>query len=264
MLLIKYQFVLDELVNGDGKGTGISASFTLLALVFVAILIEVFEARYQYMKEENKALFLKEQILEERYMGMLKSRQEMHDMRNHLLLIQKYEKEQRWEELHAYLEDISGDILDDSAKMWSGNPIVDLMLNSKKAIAQSRGIEMEVNTEIITDFPLNNREIISLFGNLLDNAIEACDKMRTSKKCIYLNMRKQHEVLCIEMKNSIEEMPREKNGGLVSDKADRGLHGYGLKNVQRIVDRHEGTYSYQIKENCFITSIAFFDSGEEI
>ena len=41
---------------------------------------------------ENKALFLKEQILEERYMGMLKSRQEMHDMRNHLLLIQKYEK----------------------------------------------------------------------------------------------------------------------------------------------------------------------------
>ena len=77
-------------------------------------------------------------------------------------------------------------------------------------------------------------------------------------------MRKQHEVLCIEMKNSIEEMPREKNGGLVSDKADRGLHGYGLKNVQRIVDRHEGTYSYQIKENCFITSIAFFDSGEEI
>lgn len=264
MLLIKYQFVLDELVNGDGKGTGISASFTLLALVFVAILIEVFEARYQYMKEENKALFLKEQILEERYMGMLKSRQEMHDMRNHLLLIQKYEKEQRWEELHAYLEAISGDILDDSAKMWSGNPIVDLMLNSKKAIAQSRGIEMEINTEIITDFPLNNREIISLFGNLLDNAIEACDKMRTSKKCIYLNMRKQHEVLCIEMENSIEEMPREKNGGLVSDKADQGLHGYGLKNVQRIVDRHEGTYSYQIKENCFITSIAFFDSGEEI
>lgn len=260
ILLIKYQFVLVEMIQGHGREKGITASFTLITLTLVTILIEVFAVRYQYMKEENKALFLREQLLEERYVGMLKSRQEIHDMKNHLLLIQKYEKEQRWEELHAYREEISGDILDDPEKIWSGNAIVDLMINSKKAIAQSRGIEMEINTEIITDFPLNNREIISLFGNLLDNAIEACDKVRTSEKCICLNMRKQYEVLCIEIQNSIEEMPREKNGGLVSNKSDQGLHGYGLKNVQRIVERHEGTYSYQIKKNCFITDLAFFDS----
>lgn len=135
-MLIKYQFVLVEMIQGHGREKGITASFTLITLTLVTILIEVFAVRYQYMKEENKALFLREQLLEERYVGMLKSRQEIHDMKNHLLLIQKYEKEQRWEELHAYLEEISGDILDDPEKIWSGNAIVDLMINSKVYLPQ--------------------------------------------------------------------------------------------------------------------------------
>lgn len=262
VILIKYQFILDGMISGHRKEKGIGASFTLLALTFVVILTEVFVVRYQHMKQEKEALILREQLLEKRYMDMLENRREIHDMKNHLLLIQKYEKERRWKELHEYLEEIGGDILDDSAQIWSGNPIVDLILNSKKAYTRSRGINMEINTEIITYFPLNNREMISLFGNLLDNAIEACEKVRTSKKWIGVRLKKHHEFLLIEIENTIEEIPKERNGCLVSDKENQGAHGYGLKNVQRIIDKYGATYSYQINGTYFYTSVAFYDNVE--
>lgn len=258
VLLIKYQYILDELINNKQRGKGVSASIILLTITFLAVFIEVFIFRYQHMKQEKEALLLREQLFEERYIEMLKSRQTIHDMKNHLLLLRKYEEEQRWEELHAYLQEISEDILEDTTQVWSGNTIVDLMLNIKKAYAESRGITVEIDTEVMTYFPIESREIISLFGNLLDNAIEACEKMKRENRWIHIRMRKHYELLSVEVENSIEEIPREKSGGLVSDKRERGLHGYGISNIRQIVDKYDGTYSYQISNGIFSTSITFF------
>lgn len=261
-LLIKYQYVLDEMVIGDREQKGISASLGLVTTTVVLVLLEIFILRYQYMKQEKDAILLREQLLEERYMEVMKTHQVIHDVRNHFLLLQKYEKEKQWENLHKYLKTISEDLFEDSARAWSGNAIVDMILNSKKAYAESKAISVKINTEFIPQFSLTNREIISLFGNLLDNAIEACEKMENSEKWIEIKIQKHHELLDIEIENSIEIKPKEKNNELCSDKTGTKIHGYGLKNVRQIVDKHDGTYSYQIKETSFLTSIAFFDDGD--
>ncbi len=260
VLLIKYQYILGGMLIGDIEIKGISAGFGLGIATIVLILLEIFVLSYRYMKQEKNAILLRAQLLEERYIEMMKTRQVLHDMRNHLLLLQKYEKEQQWEKLHKYLNVISEELFEDSTRVWSGNVIVDMMLNSKKLYAEERAIKVEIDTEVVLQFPLNNREIISLFGNLLDNAIEACEKMKKNKKWIYIRIQKRYELLSIEIENSIEQVPKEKRGELISDKTDSGIHGYGLKNVRQIVDEHNGTYSYQIKENSFFTSIAFFDN----
>ena len=70
-------------------------------------------------------------------------------------------------------------------------------------------------------------------------------------------------LLYIEIENSIEEHPKEKNHRLISCKSEKEVHGYGLKNVRQIVDRYDGTYSYQIKENSFLTCVSFF-SNEDV
>lgn len=98
-----------------------------------------------------------------------------------------------------------------------------------------------------------------MFGNLLDNAIEACEKIRKIEKWIRIRMQKRHEVLSIQIENSIENDPKERSGEILSDKILQGVHGYGLKNVRQIVDKHKGIYSYQIKTNSFLTSIVMFD-----
>lgn len=262
ILLIKYQYVLDEMVIGDREQKGISASLGLVTTTVIIVLLELFVLKYRHMKQEKDAILLREQLLEERYIEVMKTRQVTHDMRNHFLLLQKYEKEQQWEKLHQYLEVISEELFEDSSRVWTGNAIADMILNSKKIYAEERQIQVEIETEVIPQFILDNREIISLFGNLLDNAIEACEKMQKNEKWIHIRLQKHYELLSVEIENSIEEVPKERRGELLSDKMSQGVHGYGLKNVQQIVNKHDGTYSYQIKENSFLTSITFFDDGD--
>ncbi len=263
-ILIKYQSILLEMVEGSRKTDGINASITLVFMSFVTVLIVLFLFKYQFIKQENEAILLREKLLEERYVEMVKSRKIVHDMKNHLLLLKQYEKEQRWEELHDYLEEIGEGLLDSSTKIWTGNATVDLILNSKKIYAERQGITVEIQTEVIVDFSLTNRELLSIFGNLLDNAIEACQGMESSKKWISINIHKQNCLLYIEVENSIAEKPIERKGYLVSSKMDIGIHGYGMKNVKQIVERYDGLYSYHIKENSFITKVAFFDDKSAV
>ena len=115
--------------------SGVSAGLRLVTATMLLILFGFLTFKYRYMKQENDTLLLSEQLLEERYIEMMKTRQVLHDMKNHFLLLQKYEQEQQWEKLHDYLETISEELFEDSARVWSGNTIVDLILNSKKSYA---------------------------------------------------------------------------------------------------------------------------------
>lgn len=262
MVLLKYQVWLDEMVNGSRPIQGVSASVTLSVISLIIVLVGVFVVKYQLVKKEKATLILKDQLLEERYTEMLKSRQIMHDMKNHLLVLRTMEKANQWDELHDYLEEISKDIFDDSMKIWTGNTMADLILNSKKRQADSEEIDFSIDSNMTGDIPFTDRETISLFGNLLDNAIEACERMTSAEKWVNVRINRQNHLLYIEIENSIEEPPKEKDHRIISCKSDKGLHGYGLKNVQQIVDKYDGIYSYQIKENSFLTSISFFDNGD--
>ena len=99
---------------------------------------------------------MRDQLLEERYAEMLKSRQMIHDMKNHLLVLRNMERANQWDKLHDYLEEISKDILDDSTKIWTGNNIVDLILNSKKKQADSEGIAFSIGSNMIGDVPFKD------------------------------------------------------------------------------------------------------------
>lgn len=65
-------------------------------------------------------------------------------------------------------------------------------------------------------------------------------------------------MLYIEIVNSIEKKPKEKNGKLISDKSKNEVHGYGLKSVQKIIAKYNGEFDYQIREEEFEVKITFF------
>lgn len=147
-----------------------------------------------------------------------------------------------------------------SDQMWTGNVMIDLILNQKSAEAREKGIKMNILTVPISEFSCTDREIISLFGNLLDNAIEACGRMDVDDTWINFKMEKQNQMLFIEIANSIGEIPRCKNGEFITSKKEAGSHGYGLKSIERIVRRYDGTISCQVDKNQFCVEISFFDN----
>lgn len=260
VLLLRYQWMLDGMVNGNVHRKGVSTSVSLVYSTILVVLVGILMAKYYYMKQEKEAILLREQLLEERYLEILKNQQMVHDMKNHFLLLQKYEKDRRWDELHNYLAEINKGMLTEITRVWTGNTIVDTVLSSKKVQAEKLGIQVVIETEMITVFPFTNQESISLFGNLLDNAIEACERMEGLHKWIFVDIQKKNQLLYIQVENSMEGVIKEKNGKLISEKKEKGVHGYGLKNIHQVVNKYDGVYAYEIKEGRFLTVITFFSN----
>lgn len=103
-------------------------------------------------------------------------------------------------------------------------------------------------------------DLVVLFGNLLDNAIEACMKVESKYRRVDVKIGTQNELLFIQIDNSIGEPPIQKGRNLVTTKNEKMRHGYGLKSVENIVKKYDGTFSYYIEEKHFSIVISFYSS----
>lgn len=98
----------------------------------------------------------------------------------------------------------------------------------------------------------DDSETCSLLGNLLDNAIEACMRMDyNANKWVSVKIENQKQLLFIKIENSINEAPVMEKGRPVSVKGDKKRHGYGLKNVERILNKYDGTIAYLSRDKAF-------------
>lgn len=136
--------------------------------------------------------------------------------------------------------------------------MLDMILNEKLKEAKDKKIDMQISTEVFTTLPFTDREIISLFGNLLDNAIEACEKINDKKRWIKIKIKKKNLLLYIEIANALEEMPKQIQKEFVSNKKDNGLHGYGMKNIRDIVEQYNGMFQCKSQEDRFEVVITIY------
>lgn len=144
--------------------------------------------------------------------------------------------------------------------IWTGNHMLDMLLNQKEKDAQNQNTVMQIDTEVFSTLPFTDREIISLFGNLLDNALEACEKINDKERWIKIKIKKKNLLLYIEIANALEEMPKQIQKEFVSNKKDNGLHGYGMKNIQDIVKKYDGIFEYKVYEDHLIFMISIYNN----
>ena len=245
--------------------------YICVLLVFIGLwilidaMLDTWEAEHQILisqleEQEKHALQTKVKILEERYQEMLKSRKVVHDMKNHILALKNYDQEQNWPGLHEYLNELSDDMLEYNFHVWTGNHMLDMILNQKEKDAQNQNTVMQIDTEVFSTLPFTDREIISLFGNLLDNALEACEKINDKKRWIKIKIKKKNLLLYIEIANALEEMPKQIQKEFVSNKKDNGLHGYGMKNIQDIIKKYDGIFEYKVYEDHLIFMISIYNN----
>ena len=69
-----------------------------------------------------------------------------------------------------------------------------VILNQKEKDAQNQKTDMQIDTEVFSTLPFTDREIISLFGNLLDNALEACEKINDKERWIKIKIKKKNRL----------------------------------------------------------------------
>lgn len=94
-----------------------------------------------------------------------------------------------------------------------------------------------------------------LFGNLIDNAIEAAEKSKDKK--IVLEISEKGEYLSILLSNSIDESVLESNANLETTKTDKEYHGIGVKNIKGTVMKYDGMIQYYEENSMFFCHILF-------
>lgn len=262
IVLRQYQVILDEMVLGEQRMRP-QSGFSLLIVIIILVMMEMVLLKNKVVQKENMYLALKDKVTEQMYQELLqsneKNRQLTHDVKNHFLILSKYEKEGDLENLHNYLGELNQEYICSENKIWTGNKVLDFLLNQKKSIAEQKEIEFHISTTVALGLPFSMSEICSLFGNLLDNCIEACERIDIGKRWIQVRMNKKEGLFFIEIVNSIKDLPLEENGKLISTKAEKDVHGYGLKCVQRIVDKYEGILGCHIDTDQFQIDITFFN-----
>lgn len=101
---------------------------------------------------------------------------------------------------------------------------------------------------------INSVDFGVLMDNLLNNAIEACQKV-SSDKLIDLTVRNMETGIVLYLTNSISESVLKNNPKLKSHKPEHGYHGFGIESIRRIVDKYSGTYEYWEEDAYFCQKI---------
>lgn len=135
----------------------------------------------QTRKTKIKFLERKNQVLEENYHLLTelyrKNEHLYHDMNHHLQMIYHLAKKNGTSEIAEYVNSISAPINELSDTTWSGVDIVDAILNHAVLEAEKQGIEIDVNAEFPKDCSITSDDLCVILFNLLDNAMEACQRL---------------------------------------------------------------------------------------
>ena len=122
-------------------------------------------------------------------------------------------------------------------------------------------IKLETSIFLEKHNEIEEIEMCIVLGNLLDNSIEACEKIPTGyERTIQLKIIQVEEYLSIYIKNSIFDGIKLEEDKIQTTKADKLFHGFGLENINEIVDKYNGHMDYEQVENTFIVKVLLQNS----
>ena len=197
--------------------------------------------RRQQLEFEQRLMDL--QIREQQQHSMILARNEetlrqlRHDLRHQLTVIQDLADPGN-QPLQDYLKALT-DQIPQSHQTLCENRIVDALLNHYRALCQQQGVEFTAALKIPAQCPtLNSGSLCAVFGNLLENALEACERMPQGKKFIHLTSRMHYDLLTISMENSFSGPIQKRDDRFLSSK--RNALGVGLASVQSVAQQTGG------------------------
>lgn len=172
-----------------------------------------------------------------------------HDFHNHLQTLKGYIEAGESERALKYIEELDYGVMNMDTLLKTGNVSIDVILSAKIAKAKAKGISVSVNANVPDNLNITDVELSIVIGNLLDNAIEACASSAEPEPFIRVYIVMKANMLYFSMLNSSGDKMK-KDGSLFNSKKG-GLHGFGLRRAENIIDKHGGWIKYNSEEGAF-------------
>lgn len=235
----------------------------LIEIYIICILCKMFFSA-QKAKYQNKYLQMQLEYQLRYYSNIDKNNREMkafrHDIRNHLNTIDNMIKAGNIDLLERYLIDMGIRLSKSNERIIeTGNPILDAILTEKINEAKEKEIIITDDIFISQQIKINNLDWSIIFGNLLDNAIEACMLIEEpEKRNIKIKLRYNNNMLACKIINTINpriSIDRE----LKTSKVDLEYHGFGIENVKKSIEKYEGHLDITINKDTFEVAFVLLD-----
>ncbi len=198
-----------------------------------------------YLEEEEKEI----KRIEELYDN---SRIIRHDIKHYAVVIKDYLREKEYTKIEELIDGVIINHIENDTVYYTGNNSLDAILNNKKAMSKTLGIDftVEISCSIPDDIMV---DVCVILSNLLDNAIEA--EKQEEKGYIKVKISMQQDMLYFSVVNKISKSVITVNPSLSTTKTDKTSHGLGVKSVKKRVKELDGIYKVKEENGEFKTII---------
>ncbi|MBS6398028.1 MAG: GHKL domain-containing protein [Clostridiales bacterium] len=176
-----------------------------------------------------------------------------HDERHHLILMSTFLEQGRLEELKDYLARYQQSIEPVEHITLCRCLCADAVLQYYRNLCRKEDILFTVSAQLPAHIHVSDTDVAILFGNLLENALDACRAQQESERHISVKTSYQEDRLLLRVENSYETPVRMNRGRYLSGK--HGGYGIGTETVNAVVDRYQGQIKYDVEDTLFRVSL---------
>lgn len=234
--------------------------FSVVALGIINVLIFILFRRALQntsAKQELELLNSRSELEEKRYSEIGNMYQQLqitrHDLKDHLVYIDSLIAQKRYDEVEKYISDRRSELDSTRSVKHTGNRVLDYIINSK--LENAKDISFIITGELRELKGIDDLDMASLFGNILDNAIEGTKGSADPSITLEFSVTGNYQnILC---RNTIPASVLKDNPKLhTTKKENRHRHGYGIKSIRRIVAKYNGMIEFYEEDGFFCVHIA--------
>ncbi len=263
-------FILNVLIvhSEDVTQTEVIAATILILLVNVTTFYLYDSLAANYIKLSEAAVLEKERELYFNQCTMMQTstnelRAFRHDIKNQMIGVSELIRAEKYEDAKELIGELSARLNTKSLFSTTGNIPVDSIINYKLQSVGNEQVHVEAEITVPAEFDMDISDCIVVLGNLLDNALCAVRQVEESKRYLKLKVVFDKGRLMIRCANPYVTEVKYENGKIVSVKANREEHGYGLKNIEKVAEKYNGYMNVDHSEGIFIVDVLLYFPCEE-
>lgn len=253
-------WTLDQINDPNYNLLAMFCTLSLYISTFLAFYLFVRSQRQnqiiRYQEQAEQQMRFQLQHMDETILSQNKLRAMRHDMNSHLIALKSFFDARDFKGGSRYIENLDTQFQQAALSVTTGNNALDSVLSAKRSLAESKGIAFHTKIKIQENLPIAPEDCSIIFGNALDNALEACERLPAdAEKSINLFLQQDATTIFCKITNTA---PPNTEKTFLTSKADKVNHGFGMKNIKEALEKYPSLYNFKQQENQFEFSFSVF------
>ena len=213
------------------------------------------QSKLSILETENKLYSKQCEIMQSSTQELQEFR---HDMNNQFIVLSQLIESKQYYEAEKQLNVLTSLTNAKIIYSTSGNVVVDGLINYKLQSAQNDNIKVKTEIAVPNQLQMETTDLVTVIGNLIDNALNALKNVPYKNRRLLLKIVFNRQRLIIRISNPFIGEIQCKDGAIISINEDKDNHGYGLKNISKVVNIYKGYMDIDYSENLFTVDIIMY------